>query len=177
MSVCIEKHKVTVRGREVIVATVAVVCDNCGGQHVGAGAWDSDDERALDEARRSGLWEVSDDDECEAGPVAVCGACCDEGVTLQVVEDRYRRCVADRDSFVERFMFKPINMLNDAESYRELGTLLYREGTITDDDINALALAATNEETVGLPREHQVEAIVRWVREGQRVAVAVAETP
>ena len=81
MSVHHQVHLVSVRGSDVPIHIVAVVCDECGGVHVRANAWDADEEKAIDEAVHSGLWQVEDDEKQRA----VCGACGDAGVELNDV--------------------------------------------------------------------------------------------
>lgn len=78
MSVHHETRQVAVRGEKVPIRIVAVVCDECGGMHFHADAWEYDTEKAVDTATHSGLWQIEDGEEQRA----VCGACGDAGVKL-----------------------------------------------------------------------------------------------
>lgn len=78
MSIHHETRRVTVRGGKVPIRIVAIVCDECGGMHFHADAWEYDTEKAVDTAEHSGLWQIEDGQEQRA----VCGACGDAGVKL-----------------------------------------------------------------------------------------------
>lgn len=79
-----QTETVAVCGADVTIRIVAVVCDECGGTHVRADAWDFDTEMAVDEAKYSGGWQIEDGGERHA----VCGSCSDAGVELADVVGR-----------------------------------------------------------------------------------------